>query len=450
MNTSTIPAAAAPAAAPDAAPKQTTLEWVREKLTSKTGRRVIFALQFLLSFVTVFYLAGVVRFAYRSLFYRFEIPEAERSSFCLSACLTCLEFGMLLLFTRRQIITRIVIVLAMPFYFPIFLFNYRNLVLIIPLAVLIVVTYLASGAGEGPKTILGALFLTYYILGAFLYFVVQGVLAPAVTETVIARDVSPNGSYRYSIVQQIDQADGNTYVYIEPNTKDIISKHAIWYAKGLGRNVYHVRPLDTFQYEWSTQTREEITASLLRINPDVKFKLNAEQMQILGFDKDFKQEYEAGALSRSQRKALGIAIAKDLIGGQTAEEQGVLLVESDYVVSLTFAKMQQLDLSPTLEKPLAALSDDQLAQLGVPEVNEILTVNGKVAFRQYLAVMENWFTDFDLTTFLESGTPPEVVPEGIDIEAFKKQLEEQYPKETTVSTTATTAAETTETTAETT
>ena len=196
-------------------------ETAKEAIRTKNGHYFVFAVQFLLSFLSVLYLKGVIQLAYNSMFYRLSIPEENRGKYCFLVTLACIFFGAVMLFTRRQIVTRISIMISMPFYLPIILFNYKHLVLLVPLGIMVVITYLASGTKEGPKTILGAVFLMMYVLGVFVFLTVQSILQPAIEETVIERGVTPGGSYRYSVVQVLDQGDGNTYVAIEPNDADV-------------------------------------------------------------------------------------------------------------------------------------------------------------------------------------------------------------------------------------
>lgn len=413
----------------------------RENLDTKNGKLLLFAIQFLLSFLNLFYFKGVLRMAYYSTFYRLDIPEENRGKYCFLVVLVCLFYGTLMIFTRRQIVTRLVIMCSMPFYFPIFLFNFRHLVLLVPMAIMIVITYLASGTGEGPKTILGAVFLMIYLIGAFVFITVQSILQPAIQETVVERGVSPEGCYRYSIVQVLDQADGNTYVAVEPNTADIEYSHSRWYAKGFTRAVYEERPVCEFEAEWSTKTRPEITRELIANNPNTTFTLNAEQMRLLGLNIGFSKEYTLSQLSRRQRHKLGFGVETDSVDRRIGRFIGVTLMEKDYSVTLDFDQMEELGLNPTYDMRLSRMSDENLATLGVPEVNEVLTVNGKVVFRQYVAELERtfWQSSRDLAAFLETNDVPEVHPEGVEI-----------PEVTTTETTTTTQAETTETTVETT
>ncbi len=422
----------------------------REKLQSKNGRLVLFITQFLLSFLTLLYFKGVLKLAYYSLFYRLEIPEETKGKYCFLISMVCLLFGALMLFTRRQIVTRVIIMLSMPFYLPIILFNYHHLVLLIPLGIMVAVTYLFSGTGEAPKTILGAVFLMLYILGAFVYLTAQSILQPATQEIVVKRDVSPGGCYRYSVVQVLDQADGNTYVAIEPNTKDIRYGHSMWYAKGYSKTVYLERPLDTFNTEWTVRTRAEITRELITNNPSTTFVLSAGQMRLLGLDKGYSQTYTIGELSRSQRHKLGFGDKTDPIDVRFRRFFRVKLMPTDHEVTLTFDEMVDIGLSPTYEQRLSRMTDEDLALLGVPEENEVLLVNGKVVFRQYIAELERFYWDSSrsMTAFLEPNVLPEVHPEGLDLDKIRKEREEALAAKAATGTSSLPAA--TDTTTETT
>ncbi|MBR3267294.1 MAG: hypothetical protein IKI58_00965 [Oscillospiraceae bacterium] len=427
-----------------------TLASFRDSLHTKNGKTFVFVLQIALSFVTLFYLKGVIKMAYYSTFYRLDIPEENRGKFCFLVSMVCLFFGTVMLFTRKQIVTRVVIMLAMPFYLPIVLFNYQYLSLIIPLVCMVGLTFIFSGTGEAPKTILGASFLMMYILGTFAYLTAQSILKPATQEVVVERKVSPGECYRYSVVQVLDQADGKTYVSIEPNTKDISYDHLKWYAKGFSKAVYLERPLDSFHIEWSTQTRAEITRELITNNPSTTFVLNADQMRLLGLDTGYSEEFTIGSLSRSQRHKLGYGSIEDPIDSRFAKLFRVTLKKPDFTVTLTFDEMVKIGLSPTYEQRLSRMTDDNLALLGVPEVNEVLRVNGKIVFRQYVAVLERFFADStrSMTAFLEPNTLPEVQPEGLDLEEIRRKRKEAQDARTATGTSASTV--TTETTTETT
>lgn len=352
---------------------------------------ILFTAQFILSFASIAYLVGVVWLAVYSLLYRLEIPEAMQSAFCLRISLLCVVFTAVMLFTRRQLITRFCILAAMPFFFPIFLFNTEYMVLLIPLGLTGVITFFANGAKEGTKTILGTIYLMIYVLGAFCYFNVIDIVKTSSVETVTETGLSPSGAYRYEIIEVQDTANGNTYVSMEPNTYDIMYEHCTWYAMGYDKRIYLERPLTTFRTQWRTESREDITKDLLRINPDTTFTMTAKQMEILGLHEDFTKTYKASALSKAQRKALGICIAKDLGDGETAESLGLTLYENAQTITIGYETLLDLGLTVSMDVPLTDLSDDDLALLGVPEENDVLYINGQPVFRQYVAVLEDTF-----------------------------------------------------------
>ena len=106
--------------------------WSNAKEAVRTGNGQFFlgAAKFLVSLLSLLYFKGVIRMAYYSMFYRLEIPQDHRGLYCFLVTMVCIFFGAVMLFTRKQIVTRLVIMCSMPFYLPIILFNYRHLVLL--------------------------------------------------------------------------------------------------------------------------------------------------------------------------------------------------------------------------------------------------------------------------------------------------------------------------------
>ena len=419
----------------------------KEAVQTKNGQFFMGVIQFLVSLLSLLYFKGVIRLAYNSLFYRLDIPEEHRGFYCFLVTLACIFFGAVMIFSRKQIVTRLVIMFSMPFYLPIILFNYRHLVLLVPLMLMVVITYLASGTSEGPKTIFGAVFIMIYILGAFVFLTVQSILQPATEEKVIERSVTENGIYRYSIVQVLDQGDGNTYVSVEPNTADMTYKYCTWYAKGYAQEIYHERPLDEFDAKWSVQTRADITKELIANNPNTTFTLDAEQMKLLGLNVGYAEDFNVSSLDRKQRHKLGYGSEKDPIDKRFAKFFRVSLVDEDFTVSLDFDKMVEIGLHPTYDLRLSRMSDENLAALGVPEQNEVLTVSGKPVFREYVAVLQRTFdpNKRELTAFLENNELPPVDPSGFDLAAIRRErmatAVSSEEKKTTTRTTTTTEAE---------
>ena len=81
----------------------------KDAVQTKNGRFFMGVIQFLVSLLSLLYLKGVIRMAYYSMFYRLEIPADHRGMFCFMVSIVCIFFGAVMLFSRRQIVTRIVI-----------------------------------------------------------------------------------------------------------------------------------------------------------------------------------------------------------------------------------------------------------------------------------------------------------------------------------------------------
>lgn len=361
---------------------------------SPLGRKIRFAIRFLLSFISVLYLVGIVKCAYYSTLYTLEIPDAAMRAFGTKFAFTCAGYALVMLITRKQVLTRFSIMLSMPFHLFIFIFNYQYRVIIIPLAVLVLLTYFCSGVGEGPKTILGAVYVMIYIIGAYLYMTAGTLLTTSALREVVESGTSTLGNYRYSVVQVTDKSDGSTYLSIEPNTLDVEKDGCILRIKGYDHQVYVVRPKTEFECEWTTATRDEIRQQILKANPDASYTLNAEQLVMLGIADSYKATIPVSETTKYQRQQLGICIAKDIPEGETAESIGRVLYTSDDEVTLDFETIRSAGLEISYNAKLKELSDADLEALGVPAESDVLTINGKVVFRQFVAVLENQFAGF--------------------------------------------------------
>lgn len=379
------------------------LRSAKAALRSPNGKRAMAILRFALSLISVIYLFGIVKLAYYSAFYELVIPEEMQKAFCWRVSSICLLFTILLLYTRKQFVTKLSIMLSMPFHLFIFLFNYRYLVLIIPMSIMILLTYFGSGVKEGPKTIFGAIYVMIYIIGVYAYMAAGTLLTTTSVETVVESGVSAMGTYRYEVVQVDDHADGSTYLTIEPNTNDMLLSDCKLMIKGYEKRVFVKRPLTEFQTAWTTEKRSDITEKILRLNRDASFTLTGEQVEMLGITDTFHAEYTVGSLSMFQRRKLGVCIEKDLIGEQTPESEGLTLHEKDDVLNLSFAQIQDAGLNIEYEVKLAELTDADLAALGIPEQCDVLSVNGKTVFREYIAVLENTYvySEFDFGRFFD-------------------------------------------------
>ena len=70
----------------------------------------------------------------------------------------------------------------------------------------------------------------------------------------------------------------------------------------------------------------------------------------------------------------------------------LLEISNDVTLDLTKAQKSVIGIPADTETVyLKDLTDAQLEQLGVPAENDVLTFSGKVCFRSYIAVLEDYF-----------------------------------------------------------
>ena len=114
--------------------------------------------------ISVLYAACVCRLAYLSIFY--DIHIKSRSSLCLTIIAVSLIAVLGMLNSRKQIVTRVCSVIILIAMLPVTLLYFGEWSLLIPILVTGVVIFLASGAGEGAKTVWGTIILLMYIFGS--------------------------------------------------------------------------------------------------------------------------------------------------------------------------------------------------------------------------------------------------------------------------------------------
>ena len=117
----------------------------------------------LFSIVSVLYTLGVCRICYYSIFY--DIHIKSRSAVLLTASLVSLAALVIMLYSRKQILTRLASFIILPAMLPVVLLYFGEWEMIIPIIVTGVVILFLSGAGEGAKTAFGTIILLLYRKG---------------------------------------------------------------------------------------------------------------------------------------------------------------------------------------------------------------------------------------------------------------------------------------------
>lgn len=378
------------------------------------------------SLVSISYAIMVCCLCYRSIFFNIEISSAF--SLCMFVSGVSLISLVIMLYSRKQVLTRLASVIILPAMLPVVLLYFGKWSLIIPIIATGIIILLLSGSGEGFKTAFGTVFLLMYIFGALAYFLASTLFVTTTITHTVDSGVSPSGLYRYYVVNTEDSSNGSTAVSVEPNYADEHIPFATFTLKEIERVVYLERPMaESADIQWTTQSRSEITSYLNSISDAITVHLSESQLKKLGYTYDNKLELMLSDLKFSKKKELGktasdvddipldnltddqlsvMRMAKDESGRYyikempegLADELGKKANKRVYLSSLTDSQMSEYF---CVEKDTAVylkdLTDEQLASFGVPESGDVMTYNGKVCFRYYVAILENYFDVDDRT-----------------------------------------------------
>lgn len=152
-------------------------------------------------------------------------------------------FCVTMFISRQQFITRVLSLLILLPTFALVIFNLENPIIYIPCFVVGVFMFFACSANANAKVVMGTIYLLMYIVGIIGFMLIytlfggnstETVLTSSLTDTAItseydmdkiaelnANSVSPNGKYRYYILDVQDNDRGKVIIVVEPNDMDI-------------------------------------------------------------------------------------------------------------------------------------------------------------------------------------------------------------------------------------
>ena len=380
--------------------------------------------------LSLLYALAVCRLCYFSIFY--EIHVRDRVSLCLTVTVVSIIALVAMLYTRKQVITRIASFIILPAMLPVVLLYFGEWGMIVPIIITGVTILLLSGAGEGGKTAVGTIVLLMYIFGALGYFVFTSFFVSSAKETLVEKGTSPSGRYRYTVINTEDTSNGSTAVYVEPNYADEDFPFVNFTLKSMDRVVYRVRPIaEEIDIEWTTQSRQDVTQQIEAISDNIEITLTDDELKQLGYtydnkltlsDVDIDMKLQIGldgsnvdpilldSLNDEQLAVFGI--------GRDPNERYYILSPSAEVIDSAGAGsgkkiyFSEID-SDTIEKfqseyldeyydykfkvtkdrtvLLNTLTDEQLKSFGVSDQSDVMTFNGKVCFRSYVAEIEDYY-----------------------------------------------------------
>lgn len=382
------------------------------------------------SIIAVFYTVAVCYLCYYSIFY--DIHVESRLSLCLLVSAVSVIALILMMYTRNQLLTKISSFLILPAMLPVVLLYFDEKAMIIPIVITGIIMLLLSGAGEGKKTLFGTIIILMYIFGALGYFLFTSFFVTHAKTEIIEKGVSPSERYRYSIVNTEDSSGGSTAVYIEPNYADVTYPYVKFTLKNMEHVCYQERPAcENIQLDWTTQTREQITQQLNGLSENISVTLTDSEFENYGITLD--KRLQLTEINVYKRMEIGLT-ASDVtplkldsltdeqlavfdIGRDSGGRYYVLEPDTDFLTKIERMHGETIYLSELdgkgreafnnmhlneygytlfeLEKnntlPLTELTDQQLAELGVSDEGDVLSFNGKICFRFYVAELEDYF-----------------------------------------------------------
>lgn len=196
-------------------------------------------LQLGVSFLCFAYLALIGILAYWTFLY--EIQFKSERAFDIIYIAVSIFFLILMFYSRKQFPTRLISMLLL---FPVFLliiFNFSRPMIFIPPLVVGLVLFFACSAGESTKVIMGTIYILLYVVGLVVFMIASTLFGGSSIETKLnastspdilsqydaakidnlnSQSVSPDGKYRYYIVDVQDNSRGQVMIIVEPNDLD--------------------------------------------------------------------------------------------------------------------------------------------------------------------------------------------------------------------------------------
>ncbi|MBO4878619.1 MAG: hypothetical protein J5501_11505 [Ruminococcus sp.] len=377
-----------------------------------------------ISLIAVLYTVCVCRLCYYSIFY--DMHVGSKTTALITASLISIIALLLMLYSRKQIVTRIASFVILPAMLPVVLLYFGEWEVIIPIIITGVVILLLSGAGEGIKTAMGTIILLLYIFGALGYFLFTSFFVSSAKSTIVDKGVSPTGKYRYYVENTEDSSNGSTAVYIEPNDADVTYSNVVFTLKSMEHVVYLERPInEQTEVEWKTETRDEITKELDDISKSISVTLDRSELEEFG--ESLESRLELDDLSSDEKFMLGLTahdvspvrldkltdsqleyfnLGRDADGRyfildppedllerleSTGEEKIYITDLDSKSLTLFNRKYEYCILQLNTKMMLKDLDNEKLEALGVSEEGDVMTFNGKICFRYYVAELDNYF-----------------------------------------------------------
>ena len=215
------------------------------------------------------YFAVICMFTLATFIYKLEFAKGKEVTFFVIYFIASITFMGLMIYSRREIVTRLISVSLLPVCFCLVLFNWGDWILIIPPFIVALVMFFASGVHETTKVILGTIYLLLYVLGLVGFLVLRMLFGgssvvttldttlpnnPEVYELYkgdqftklvdpengVAREenlISPDGKYKIVLYDVQDNDKGRIKICVVPYGQDIELKFFTLKQKGIEKTV---------------------------------------------------------------------------------------------------------------------------------------------------------------------------------------------------------------------
>lgn len=198
-------------------------------------------LGFVISIINLMYLLLIGILATWTFLY--EIEFKNENTFNVVYITASVLFLALMIISRRQLFTRIISMLLLIPVFMLVVFNGENPYIYLPPLIVGVIMFFVCTSGATTKVIMGTLYILLYFVGLIGFMLISTLFGGSAIETRLdasvtdaaitdnydmqkiaqlnARSVSPDGKYRYYILDVQDNERGKVIIVVEPNDLDI-------------------------------------------------------------------------------------------------------------------------------------------------------------------------------------------------------------------------------------
>ncbi len=175
--------------------------------------------------------------------FSYEVKYQNEAVFFAFFVVLSVIFGVFMFITRKELITRIVSMTMLFVVFFLMIFNLSQPLAFVPPLAVGIVMFFACKSGDTAKVIMGSIYILMFVVGLVVFNIASALFGgsaietrlnsqvtdPAITsmydmakiEQLNNKSVSPDGKYRYYILDVQDNDRGKVIIVVEPNDLDV-------------------------------------------------------------------------------------------------------------------------------------------------------------------------------------------------------------------------------------